>query len=130
MFEHEILRTEEPRITPIPRLAIRKVMAFLIVNKIPYEVLKEEDIPDRVPGIITFLGKRCSMGLWALKCSVESECLHDIAESIHHVSVRDIVGEEIELDKFLIRETGEPRYLTAKYSPENETRIIDENGKE
>ncbi len=120
MFEHEILRTEEPRITPIPRLAIRKVMAFLIVNKISYEVLKEEDIPDGVPGIITFLGKRCSMGLWALKCSVEPECLHDIAESIHHVSVRDIVGEEIELDKFLIRETGETRYLTAKYIPEKE----------
>ncbi len=130
MFQHEIIRTQEPCITPIPRQVIRETMAFLIKNKISYEVVEEEDIPDEVPGVVTFWGKRFFENLRAIKCSVEPECLHDIAESLYHVDAREIVDEDINLIDFLIRETGKPRYLTAKYSPENETKIIDENGKE
>ena len=121
MFEHEILRTEEPCITPIPRQVIREVMAFLIKNKISYEVIEEEDIPDEVPGVVIFWGRRFFENLRAIKCSVESECLHDIAELLYHVDAREIVGEDINLIDYLIRETGEPRYLTAKYIPEKET---------
>lgn len=115
MFECEIIKTQEPCITPLPRIIIRKVMAFLIMNKISYEVVKEEDIPESVPGIITYMGKKCYSGIWALKCNIEPQCLHDIAESLHHVDTEDIIDEKMEIDKFLIRETGEAHYLTAKY---------------
>lgn len=95
MFEHEIIRTSELCITPLPRRIISKVRAFLTREKIPYRLLTEQDIPDGVPGYVWFRGELYKEDIWAIECDVDPQNLHNIAEALYHVGSHDITGETL-----------------------------------
>lgn len=90
MFSPELIQTDIPEITVIPRTIIFKIKRLLDIRKISYEVIRQDDFPDGCPGGCIYRGKKCMKYVYGIKACVSRESLFKAAEDLFHVNLEEI----------------------------------------
>lgn len=90
MYQPEIIRTTEPEITILPSPILNKLEPFMQKHNIKYEIITLKDFEDGWPVYYTYKGRTSDRYSIAVKAYIKKECLHKIAEELHHVREEDI----------------------------------------
>ena len=90
MFQHEIIKTENPQVVVLPSYITLKVRQFLERNGVQCEIISERQIPEDVPIIYTYRGVTSMDRAKAIVTCVEPDCVRDIAEKLFDVGCDQI----------------------------------------
>lgn len=90
MYQAEIIKSTEPKVTFIWGVMLNKLEPFLKKQNIEYEVIIPKDFEDGWQTYYIFKGRKRNVNVVAIRTCIEPDCLQRITEELHHVNLEDI----------------------------------------
>jgi hypothetical protein len=86
----ELVKTETPQVTVIPKRILLKVLDLLDKRNIHYEYFIQNDFKNGWPGWAVYRGETFSKNVYAIVACVTPESLIKAAEDMYHMNFGDI----------------------------------------